>query len=132
MLLHWALLLSMSLLLVCFSWQKFCQLFQYENLDYGSIKPALARARDSIATLKSVSQTKQADWQKELLEWEQQQLSDDSYHLVTVKTHFFLLLYWLFCKLYWITLLQDFQMKMLAYWHLLKSSYQLKFLSAIQ
>ncbi len=45
--------------------------FQIENLDFGSIKPAIKRATDSIKTLKACSQSKTADWQKELFEWEQ-------------------------------------------------------------
>ena len=44
--------------------------FQIENL--ASIKPALTRAKDSITTLKRMSESKRADWQQELLQWEEQ------------------------------------------------------------
>jgi hypothetical protein len=62
--------------------------FQYENFDYGSIKPVLARARDNITTLKCLSKNKQADWQKELLQYEQ-----FNNLLVTVKSPFYPHLY---------------------------------------
>ena len=46
--------------------------FQIENLDFGSIKPALDRANKSIEILSTCSQSNSAEWQKELLEWEHQ------------------------------------------------------------
>ena len=40
--------------------------FQIENLDFSSIKPALKRAKDSIVTLRNVSESNVAGWQKQL------------------------------------------------------------------
>ena len=40
--------------------------FQIENLDFGSIKPALDRANKSIEILHTCSQSNSAEWQKEL------------------------------------------------------------------
>ena len=45
--------------------------FQFENLDFFSIKPALRIARESINVLKTHSESNSADWQQDLLEMEQ-------------------------------------------------------------
>ncbi len=47
------------------------KIFQLENLDFSSIKPAVRRAKESISTLKHISERNLADWQKELREREQ-------------------------------------------------------------
>lgn len=46
--------------------------FQIENIDFSSIKPSLDRAQHSIATLKTLSESKSADWQGELVDWEKE------------------------------------------------------------
>ena len=58
--------------------------FQKENLDFGSVKPALARVEKGIATLKISSIMGNADWQINFKNGNQEKIS----YLVVVKDCF--------------------------------------------